>query len=67
MESDKKMKKCSSDQSLRDHEKRTTYYCHYSARSFVIRMKLKLHIQNVHERVKCNEFGQEMCNNFILK
>ena len=29
--------------------------------------KLKSHIQNVHERVKCNEFGQEMCNTFILK
>jgi len=61
------MKKCSSDQSLRDHEKRTTYHCHYSTRSFGIRMKLKSHIQNVHERVKCNKCGQEMCNTVILK
>ena len=58
------MKKCTSDQSLKehvltDHEKHT--------RSFGIRMKLKSHVQNVHERVKCNECGQEMCNNFILK
>ena len=58
------MKKCTSDQSLKehvltDHEKHT--------RSFGIRMKLKSHVQNVHERVKCNECGQEMCNTFILK
>ena len=66
------MKKCSSDQSLkehvlRDHEKRTPYQCQHCTRSFGIRMKLKSHIQNVHERVKCNECGQEMCNTFILK
>ena len=50
---------------LTDHEKRTPYQ--HCRRSFGIRMKLKSHIQNVHERVKCNEFGQEMCNTFILK
>ena len=66
------MKKCSNDQSLKehvlkDHEKRTPYKCQHCTRSFGIRMKLKSHIQNVHERVKCNECGQEMYNTFTLE
>ena len=43
------------------------YQCQHCRRSFGIQMKLKSHIQNVHERVKCNECGQKMCNTSILK
>ena len=49
------------------YENLIAYQCQHCTRSFGIQRKLKSHIQNVHERVKCNECGQEMCNTFILK
>ena len=34
---------------------------------FKFYFRLKTHQRNMHQRIKCDECGQEICNTFILK
>ena len=52
---------------LRIHEKNTPYQCDQCPRSFGLKSKLKTHKRMVHQRIKCPECGQEICNTFQLK
>ena len=51
----------------REHEKNTPFPCDQCKRSYTCERELKWHIKYVHERVKCEECGQEICNLFRLK
>ena len=37
------------------------------ARSFAMESALKWHQKNVHERIKCDMCGEQICNSFMLK
>ena len=52
---------------LKDHEKITPYSCEHCNQSFGLESSLKTHITNVHQRVKCDECNQVICNKFMLK
>ena len=52
---------------MKDHEKITPYSCEQCNRSFGLESTLKTHITNVHQRMKCDECNQVICNTFMLK
>ena len=52
---------------FQEHEKTTVFQCEQCTQNYGTKTQLKAHIHLVHERVKCSECGQEMCNSFILK
>ena len=45
----------------------TVYKCDLCHRSYGTKSRLKVHKRNMHQRIKCDECGQEICNSFILK
>jgi hypothetical protein len=49
------------------HEKKTPFQCDECDRSYATKKALTNHKQLVHQRVKCDECGKEICNSFILK
>ena len=49
------------------HEKSATFKCNQCHRSYGTPSRLQTHKLNVHQRVKCDECGQDICNAFILK
>ena len=49
------------------HEKNMPFKCDQCHRSYGTRFGLRGHIINVHQRVKCKDCGQEICNAFMLK
>ena len=52
---------------FQEHEKTTVFQCEQCTRNYGTKSQLKAHIHLVHERVKCSECGQEICNSFMLK
>ena len=52
---------------LREHEKRTPFPCNQCSKSYTSQGELNGHLKRVHQRVKCEECGQEICNLFMLK
>ena len=52
---------------FQEHEKTTVFQCEQCTRNYGTKTQLKAHIHLVHERVKCSECGQEICNSFMLK
>lgn len=49
------------------HEKDTPYKCDQCHRSYGTSGRLRVHVKNMHQRIKCDQCGQEICNVFILK
>ena len=49
------------------HEKDTPYKCDQCHRSYGTSGRLRVHKKNMHQRIKCDQCGQEICNIFILK
>ena len=49
------------------HEKNTPFKCDLCDRSYGTKTKLNDHKNLVHQRVKCDECGKEVCNSFTLK
>ena len=49
------------------HENSTPYKCTQCHRSYGTKARLKTHQRNMHQRIKCDECMQEICNTFILK
>ena len=49
------------------HEKNAKHQCAECHRSYGTNDKLQSHKKLVHEQVKCDECGKEICNSFILK
>ena len=49
------------------HENSTPYKCSQCHRSYGTKARLKTHQRNMHQRIKCDECLQEICNTFILK
>ena len=53
---------------LRDHEKITPHACEHCQQSFGLASKLRTHIANVHQKVKCDECNQVISGTaFMLK
>lgn len=52
---------------LKEHEKNTPFACDHCQRSFGLVTTLRTHISNMHQKVKCDECNQEICNSFMLK
>ena len=52
---------------LREHEKKTPFPCDHCPRKYTTQAELNGHIKRVHQRVNCEECGQEVCNLFMLK
>ena len=49
------------------HEKSTPFKCDHCGKSFGTKTRLRSHVKLVHRRVKCEECGQEICNDFMLQ
>ena len=49
------------------HEKNTPFKCDHCHRSYGTQDRLKVHKRNMHQRIKCDQCGQEICNAFILQ
>ena len=52
---------------LKEHEKNTPFACDQCQRSYGTKTALRTHIVNTHQKVKCDECNQEICNSFMLK
>ena len=49
------------------HEKSATHKCDQCSQSFGYLSKLHDHQKQVHQRVKCEDCGKDVCNAFMLK
>jgi hypothetical protein len=52
---------------MKEHEKNTPFACDQCSRAYGTKTALKTHIVNTHQKVKCEECNQEICNSFMLK